>query len=94
MQETSIKPSLFEQALEDSSVLQETINQIMPFGKYKGLALLELPEPYLVWFHQQGFPKGKLGEQLALMYEIKLNGLEAMLKPLLTHPANHREYRE
>lgn len=55
----------------------------MPFGKYTGRRLLELPEPYLVWFQQQGFPKGKLGEQLALIYEIKLNGLEAMLKPLL-----------
>ncbi|MGL4222115.1 MAG: DUF3820 family protein, partial [Shewanella sp.] len=53
------------------------------FGKYAGRRLLELPEPYLVWFHQQGFPKSKLGEQLALIYEVKLNGLEAMLKPLL-----------
>lgn len=55
----------------------------MPFGKYAGSKLLLLPEPYLVWFHAKGFPKGKLGEQLALMYEIKLNGLETMLKPLL-----------
>ena len=43
----------------------------------------ELPEPYLVWFKQQGFPSGKLGDQLALMYEVKLNGLEGMLRPLL-----------
>jgi len=42
-----------------------------------------LPEPYLVWFHANGFPKGKLGEQLSLLYEIKLNGLEKMLMPLL-----------
>ncbi len=54
----------------------------MPFGKYKGRYLMELPEPYLVWFRQQGFPKGKLGEMLATMYEIKLNGLESMLQPL------------
>ncbi|UAA40388.1 DUF3820 family protein [Paraneptunicella aestuarii] len=59
------------------------INTTMPFGKYAGRKLLELPEPYLVWFHQKGFPSGKLGEQLALMYEIKRNGLEGMLKPLL-----------
>ena len=59
------------------------INQIMPFGKYAGRKLLELPEPYLVWFHQQGFPEGKLGQQLALIHEIKVNGLETMLKPLL-----------
>ncbi|GAB5378665.1 MAG: DUF3820 family protein [Aliiglaciecola sp.] len=63
--------------------LKRAINQIMPFGKYAGRPLLNLPEPYLVWFHQKGFPPGKLGEQLALMYEVKLNGLEPLLKPLL-----------
>jgi hypothetical protein len=63
--------------------LLDAINQIMPFGKYQGRKLLDLPEPYLVWFHAKGFPKGKLGEQLALMYEVKLNGLEGMLRPLL-----------
>lgn len=67
----------------DQQQLIDAVNQIMPFGKYAGRKLLELPEPYLVWFHKQGFPQGKLGEQLALMYEIKLNGLEGMLKPLL-----------
>lgn len=67
----------------DQQQLIDAVNQVMPFGKYTGRRLLELPEPYLVWFQQQGFPKGKLGEQLALIYEIKLNGLEAMLKPLL-----------
>ncbi len=64
--------------------LKQAINQIMPFGKYQGRRLLELPEPYLVWFHKQGFPEGKLGRQLALIYEVKLNGLEAMLQPLLS----------
>jgi len=63
--------------------LIEAINQKMPYGKYAGRRLLELPEPYLVWFHSNGFPKGKLGEQLALVYEVKLNGLETMLRPLL-----------
>lgn len=63
--------------------LIEAINQIMPFGKYRGRRLLELPEPYLVWFHGQGFPAGKLGQQLALVYEIKLNGLESTFTPLL-----------
>lgn len=67
----------------DQQQLIDAVNQVMPFGKYAGRRLLELPEPYLVWFHQQGFPKGKLGEQLALIYEVKLNGLEAMLKLLL-----------
>ncbi|SQH77627.1 conserved protein of unknown function [Shewanella benthica] len=67
----------------NEQVLLDAINQKMPFGKYAGRKLLELPEPYLVWFHSKGFPEGKLGEQLALMYEIKLNGLEGMLAPLL-----------
>lgn len=67
----------------DQQQFIDAVNQVMPFGKYAGRRLLELPEPYLVWFHQQGFPKGKLGEQLALIYEVKLNGLEGMLKPLL-----------
>ncbi len=51
----------------------------MPFGKYKGLRLVDLPEPYVVWFHKQGFPKGKLGRQLGIMYEIKVNGLEHLI---------------
>ena len=69
--------------LSDQKQLVEAINQVMPFGKYAGRKLLQLPEPYLVWFHSKGFPEGKLGQQLALMYEVKLNGLEGMLKPLL-----------
>lgn len=69
--------------LADQQALLDAINQTMPFGKYKGRKLLDLPEPYLVWFHQQGFPQGRLGQQLALIYEVKLNGLESMLRPLL-----------
>ncbi|WP_299269343.1 DUF3820 family protein [uncultured Psychrosphaera sp.] len=68
----------------DPQAMKEAINATMPFGKYAGRKLIELPEPYLVWFHQKGFPQGKLGQQLALLYEIKLNGLEGMLKPLIT----------
>ena len=67
----------------NETLLLEAIQQTMPFGKYAGRKLLELPEPYLVWFNQQGFPQGKLGAQLALIHEIKVNGLEEMLKPLL-----------
>ena len=48
----------------------------MPFGKYKGLRLMDLPERYLIWFSQNGFPEGKLGDMLKAVYEIKLNGLE------------------
>ncbi len=54
----------------------------MPFGKYKGRRIIDLPEPYLVWFRQKGFPKGKLGDLLHLCYEIKLNGLEQMVKSI------------
>ncbi len=63
--------------------LVRAINQRMPFGKFEGTHLIDLPEPYLVWFKQQGFPQGRLGQQMALVYEIKLNGLEATFRPLL-----------
>ena len=59
--------------------LLEFIDYKMPFGKYKGRFLIDLPEHYLIWFKNKGFPNGKLGEMLALCYEIKLNGLEDML---------------
>ena len=70
-------------SMPDAAALKQAINQTMPFGKYAGRKLIQLPEPYLVWFAKQGFPAGKLGEQLALMYEIKLNGMEGMLTPLI-----------
>jgi uncharacterized protein (DUF3820 family) len=54
----------------------------MPFGKHKGMLLIDLPEPYVVWFYTQGLPEGKLGEQLGLLYEIKANGLEYLIEPL------------
>ena len=62
--------------------LEELVKTKMPFGKYKDRLICDLPEFYLVWYHSKGFPKGKLGEQLATMYEIKLNGLEYLLQPL------------
>lgn len=67
----------------DQNELKFAVNQTMPFGKYKGSKLIRLPEPYLVWFKQKGFPDNKLGEQLALIYEIKLNGLEELVRPLV-----------
>jgi len=72
-----------ENMFSDQQVLLEAVNQLMPFGKYSGRPLLNLPEPYLVWFKSKGFPEGKLGQQLELIYEVKLNGLEGMLEPLL-----------
>lgn len=52
---------------------------MMPFGKYKGTKLCDLPIHYLEWFNREGFPKGKLGMQLQTIYEIKLNGLEEII---------------
>ena len=54
----------------------------MPFGKYKGKYLIDLPEFYLVWYRNKGFPQGKLGEMMHLVYEIQLNGLEDLVRRL------------
>lgn len=54
----------------------------MPFGKYKGTLLIDLPEPYVVWFYTNGLPEGQLGHLLGLLYEIKANGLEHLVKGL------------
>lgn len=62
--------------------LLELAEMKMPFGKYAGRLLVDLPEPYVVWFAQKGFPKGKLGVMLAIVYEIKVNGLEYLFDPL------------
>jgi len=67
----------------DAEELILIVNQVMPFGRYQGRRLIELPEPYLVWFHGQGFPSGQLGRRMAVMYEIKVNGLEKLLEPLI-----------
>jgi|TARA_B110000259_G_scaffold177540_1_gene214839 uncharacterized protein (DUF3820 family) len=66
----------------DPANLKKIANMKMPFGKYKDRTLIELPEPYLVWFARQGFPQGQIGELLQLTYEIKVNGLEKLIYPL------------
>lgn len=66
----------------DETFLRELIQARMPFGKYKDRYLTDLPVPYLEWFEREGFPTGKLGQQLATMYEIKTNGLDDLLEPL------------
>jgi len=66
----------------DKEYLVKIVRTRMPFGKYKGRLLIDLPEAYIVWFAQQGFPKGELGNMLECVYEIKLNGLEYLLNPL------------
>ncbi|MEE4239926.1 MAG: DUF3820 family protein [Desulfopila sp.] len=64
------------------ALLLELARYRMPFGRYAGLRLIDLPEPYVVWFSQKGYPEGKLGEMLQIVYEIKVNGLEYLFKPL------------
>jgi uncharacterized protein (DUF3820 family) len=57
----------------------------MPFGKYRGTLLIDLPESYVVWFYSKGFPEGELGKLLGLLYEIKLNGLEYLVQQIDCH---------
>lgn len=66
----------------NGALLLELVKMQMPFGKYKGTILCNLPVAYLEWFNRKGFPKGKLGILLQTLYEIKLNGLEYLLQPL------------
>ena len=66
----------------DPEILLELTRMRMPFGKYQGRILCDLPENYLVWYYQKGFPSGKLGTLLSVLYEIKLNGLTYLLKPI------------
>lgn len=63
-------------------ILIKIVTTKMPFGKFKGLLLCDLPISYLEWFQRKGFPEGTLGVWLATIYEIKMNGLESLLNPL------------
>lgn len=69
----------------DGEILASLVRMRMPFGKYKGQILCNLPVSYLEWFAKKGFPPGKLGMQLATLYEIKINGLDYLLAPLKKH---------
>jgi uncharacterized protein (DUF3820 family) len=66
----------------DADSLQKLVSMQMPYGKYKGSLLADLPGNYLNWFAREGFPKGELGRLLALMHEIDHNGLSSLLEPL------------
>jgi len=62
--------------------LQLLLTREMPFGKYKGRVIADLPGHYLAWFSREGFPRGELGELLAIMYELDHNDLRSLLDPL------------
>jgi len=66
----------------DPAILLELIRARMPFGKYEGWRLTALPEAYLLYFRRQGWPSGKLGQQMALALEIKTHGLEPLIREL------------
>lgn len=74
--------------LEKKDLIQ-IANFRMPFGKYEGMVLIDLPEPYLLWFSQKGFPESSLGRLLAITLEIKVNGQESLLDPLRNYPTFH-----
>lgn len=72
---TEIKP--------DSNFLFEMVYMRMPFGRYEGRWITDLPVTYLEWFSREGFPDGALGQYLSTMYEIRINGIEQTLMPLI-----------
>ena len=73
----------FKQTMNsDHKELLELVQHKIHFGKYKGWFLCDLPEAYLLWFKRNGFPKGKLGKQLELLLEMRMNGLEHLFPRL------------
>ncbi|NBC65013.1 MAG: hypothetical protein GVY07_05035 [Bacteroidetes bacterium] len=74
-----------------SDFLIKLVRARMPFGQYKGRYITQLPVHYLEWFNRKGFPKGQLGQYLATMYEIKTNGLDQILRPIVQQFRNRNE---
>ena len=74
----------------DAQSLQLLVTRAMPFGKYKGHLIADLPGHYLNWFAREGFPSGEIGRLLALMQEIDHNGLSDLLRPLRQPQAGRR----
>ena len=72
-----------ETVFADPQALRRLVRTRMPYGKYEGRYLVDLPEPYVVWLVGNNLPAGELGRQLLEIYEIKVNGLESLLRPFL-----------
>lgn len=72
----------------DPEILNKMVTTKMPFGKFKGTLICDLPAFYLEWFHRKGWPAGSLGIQMETVYEIKLNGLEPLIAKLKKLNAN------
>ena len=70
---------------EEAAFLDKLANTRMPFGKYSGRLLIDLPEAYVVWFSRKGWPAGEIGERLQNLYVIKENGRESLVRPLVRH---------
>ncbi|MEE9408914.1 MAG: DUF3820 family protein [Polaribacter sp.] len=68
--------------VNDRQFLIDLAKMKMPFGKFKGRYLIDLPEHYIVWYKNKGFPNGKLGKQMELVYEFQLNGLEDIVRKI------------
>lgn len=66
----------------DKTFIVKLANARMPFGRYSNTRLIDLPESYVLWFANKGFPKGELGDMLKAVHEIKVNGLEYLFDPL------------
>lgn len=75
-------PQTNDELISDPKLLMELAQYRMPFGKYENTLLIDLPEPYVIWFANKGFPKGKLGMMLGIIHEIKINGLEYLFDPI------------
>lgn len=67
----------------EKPLLIKIANTVMPFGKYKGRFLIDLPEAYLLWFNHQGFPENELGRMLEIVLSLKIDGVDSLLRPLI-----------
>lgn len=76
--------------MHDPNFLIKLVQAKMPFGQYKDWYITSLPVHYLEWFSRQGWPNGQLGQYLATMFEIKTNGLDDILKPIIRKHRNSR----